>query len=182
MALGIPREVISDKIILGPEVSTSITANMEASGPSTPWDGKFFASDALDDGPETQVRPTRLAFHEDPAVCEFMLGTVTAAVPLKIAASKLASPGSGLFVMKDVENGQELFSSQTPFVCFDPEEMGICHYCLSHMGSPVYTGKACVSSGQDSSLVIRACTGCNFARFCSKVSRSPSLVEGVLGM
>lgn len=121
------------------------------------------------DDTDNDYRPARAAFHEDQSVCDYILGMATAAVPFKIAASQIASPGSGLFVTEEVEEGQELFHSQPPFICVFPGESGICHYCLRDAESPIHPEEGRFVSPGDPQILARACMGCNVAKFCSKV-------------
>lgn len=140
---------------------------MEPSNASHGWDGKM-ASD--EDSEDDDYRPARTAFHEDPAVCTYMLGTVTAKVPLKIAASKIASPGSGLFVTKDIMDGEEIFRSQIPFVCVEPYQTTVCHYCLEDTGSRIHHVEDRFYTGDEATAATKRCSGCRVARFCSMVS------------
>lgn len=127
-------------------------------------------SDEVATDTDDDYRPARTAFHEDQPVCDYILGMITAAVPLKITASQLSSPGSGLFATTDIGEGQELFRSQPPFICVFPEETGICHYCFRDTESPIHPEEGRFVTPDDPKILARACMGCKVARFCSKVS------------
>lgn len=140
---------------------------MEPPNPAHDWNGQV-----VDDQDDDDFRPARTAFHEDQSVSAYLLRRVAAAVPLKIAASQIASQGSGLFATKEVPDGQELFRSQTPFTCVDRWETSICHYCLRDTESPAHPEEGCFGASPKTGA--KACMGCRVARFCSKVSPSGS--------
>lgn len=124
-------------------------------------------------------RPARTALHEDNEAAAYVLKTATFSANLKIAASNLASPGSGLFAENKIEEGRQIFSSKPLIACVDTQVVSVCHYCLEDST----TG---IPSQRRRKAQPAACSGCKLARFCSKVSQmtasSKSQISHYAGM
>jgi hypothetical protein len=107
-------------------------------------------------------RPARTALHEDKEASAYVLKTPTESVPLQIGASAIASPGSGLFAEKRIEECRQIFRSKPLIACVDSRVVSVCHYCLedSTTGIPSQRRRKAPPS---------LCSGCKIARFCSKV-------------
>jgi hypothetical protein len=112
---------------------------------------------------EPMERPGRTALHEDKEAAAYILKTPTRSLPLKIAASDLASPGCGLFADSKIDQGRQIFTSKPLIACIDTRVVSVCHYCLEDS----VTG---IPSQRRQKPPPQTCSGCKLARFCSKVS------------
>src|SRR5689334_876971 len=65
----------------------------------------------LNDVDDDYKPPPRDAFHTNVKLCDEMLATVKASVPLKIRSSGI-SMGSGLFVAANIDAGHEIYHSK----------------------------------------------------------------------
>src|SRR4051812_34364399 len=65
----------------------------------------------LNDIDDDYKPPPHEAFHTNVKLCDEMLATVKASVPLKIRSSGI-SMGSGLFVAADIDAGREIYHSK----------------------------------------------------------------------
>jgi hypothetical protein len=113
-------------------------------------------------GTDSMERPGRTALHEDREVAAYILKTATTSLPLKIAASDLASPGCGLFTVNKIDEGRQIFESKPLIACVDTRVVSVCHYCLEDS----VTG---IPSQRRQKATPQTCSGCKLSRFCSKV-------------
>lgn len=115
--------------------------------------------------------------HGQPALCEHILRSVSSStVPLQIRPSLITNAGSGLFVLKDVPAGSEIFRSDPLLVVCDSGNKEICDYCLLNKNSSVHPDGRFFDAGERDKIEILACTRCKCAQYCSKVrSRKNSL-------
>ncbi|KAF3032562.1 hypothetical protein E8E12_002292 [Didymella heteroderae] len=117
----------------------------------------------------TDVATSRAFSHKDQTLCAQLLNTITAAVPLQILPSKITGAGSGLFVTKDVDYGEEIFRSDPVINCVaDGMQNVVCDYCYGNQRSKIHSsGRFRVA--EDPKLEIKACNGCKVCYYCSKV-------------
>lgn len=117
----------------------------------------------------TDVATSRAFFHKDQTLCAQLLNTITAAVPLQILPSKITGAGSGLFVTKDVDYGEEIFRSHPVINCVaDGMQNVVCDYCYGSRRSKIHpSGRFRVT--EDPKQEIKACNGCKVCYYCSKV-------------
>ncbi|KAK0621779.1 hypothetical protein B0T17DRAFT_462455, partial [Bombardia bombarda] len=110
--------------------------------------------------------PPRDPLHSNPQLCRDLLSTIKSAVPLAIRSSKI-SPGSGLFVEKEIEASREIYRSFPLMACVDTavnNNHTVCHYCLRDTKEPLSGGDKVDGVYEEA----KACSACKVARFCSK--------------
>jgi hypothetical protein len=79
---------------------------------------------------------SRAFLHNGQALCKQLLDTITATVPLQILPSKIPGTGTGLFVTKDIEAGDEIFRSEPLVKCVeDGKQSAVCDYCYKDRDS-----------------------------------------------
>ena len=115
-----------------------------------------------------------VAIHEDQALCTKLLDSVTAAVPLQILPSKIPGAGTGLFVTRDVDFGEEIFRS-CPVVSCVEEGMYkfVCDYCYAYSKSSIRPSGRLLNPEDPKLDDLKACGGCRMCYYCSKVNIWP---------
>ncbi|KAF2023769.1 SET domain-containing protein [Setomelanomma holmii] len=112
---------------------------------------------------------SEFALHKDQTLCVELLETLKAAAPLQIAQSKIPRAGTGLFVINDVDFGQEHFRSRPVVNCVeDGYQHLVCDYCYVYKDSKLsYSGR--IRTAEDTKLEVKACIGCKVFYYCSKI-------------
>lgn len=114
---------------------------------------------------------SNIALHNDPTLCTKLLQTVEASVPLQILQSNITGAGSGLFVTKDVNIGNEIFRSSLVMNCVDDGiHKLVCDWCYIYAASKI-TSNNQFRGFEDLKVDIDACNGCKVCYYCSKVCR-----------
>ncbi|KAF2009450.1 SET domain-containing protein [Aaosphaeria arxii CBS 175.79] len=108
------------------------------------------------------------ALHEDETLCTQILETITAASPLQILPSKISGAGIGLFVTKDVDDGEEIFGSKPLVNCVDNElQRSVCDNCCAYQLSTVHPSGR-FRTAEDAELEMKACSRCKVCYYCSR--------------
>lgn len=112
---------------------------------------------------------SRVALYEDQTLCTQLLKTITAAIPLQILPSKIPGAGVGLFVTKDIEDGEEIFRSDPLVNCvMDRMQSLVCDYCYDPRESAIHPSGR-FRTAEDTKPDMKACGGCKVCYYCSKV-------------
>ena len=76
--------------------------------------------------------PSPPAFHEDPKLCQYLLGRITTAHALRIVRSRTPGAGSGLVTARAVGAGDELFR-QAPLASSVHDDLRtVCDFCYAN--------------------------------------------------
>lgn len=102
---------------------------------------------------------------------------MSSSYPSYITVKAAGSTGSGCFTSKEIPSGQLIFDIERPFiVTLDSARLiDTCERCLIN-----------AQGNDESGSSLKACTGCNVVRYCSKVCLSTryflflDLIKGVL--
>jgi hypothetical protein len=118
---------------------------------------------------------SRVPIYENQALCTLLLNSVTAAVPLQILPSKIAGAGTGLFVTRDVDIGEEIFRSRPVVNCVDTKiQKLVCDYCYNYSESSMHPSEGRFLTPEDPHLKsMMACSGCRVCYYCTKVITWP---------
>ncbi|KAG0645293.1 Histone-lysine N-methyltransferase SMYD3 [Hyphodiscus hymeniophilus] len=108
------------------------------------------------------------AIYEDQELCKYLLSNTTAAASLQILASKVHPGGTGVFALRDIADGAEVFRSK-PLIT--SVEMGmhstVCDYCYaSSTGRIHHAGR--FRKEEDDMPAIKLCAQCKLCGYCSK--------------
>jgi hypothetical protein len=115
---------------------------------------------------------SRNFLHEDQALCKQLLHTIAVTVPLQILPSKIPGAGTGLFVAKDTEAGEEISRSEPLVKCVDDGKQSVvCDTCYKNHDSTVNpVGR--FRTLEDPNPIMKACSGCKVCYYCSRVSNN----------
>lgn len=123
---------------------------------------------------QADVQTPRVAMHDDQTLCTQLLRTITAAVPLQILQSKIPGAGTGVFVTKDVDCGEEIFRSDPVVNCVENEMRRlVCDYCYLYKNSKIHPSGR-FREAEDPKVEMKACSGCKVCYYCSKVTNTPA--------
>ncbi|KAL1870256.1 hypothetical protein VTK73DRAFT_2775 [Phialemonium thermophilum] len=137
---------------------------MDASGN---WEGQ--TSETLGPDGNEHSRPARKAFHEDETVSKYILDNITSAsARFKIAASNIASPGSGLFSVDDISPNKEIFRSKISLAAVEPSTDTVCHHCFWDSQDEPHPNEPQPVDTLSRVRSVSLCSGCHVSRFCSK--------------
>ena len=122
------------------------------------------------DDTDTPAPSAREVLHQNEDVCQYMLKSVTTTHSLAIQASRIASPGSGLFVSGNdkIDLGHDIFRVRPMITCVDSSKEAVCHYCFTDAVSVVHPSGRLRDVSDGVPVLPKACMGCKVARFCSK--------------
>ena len=122
------------------------------------------------DDTNTTAPSAREVIHQNEDVCQYMLKSVVTTFSLAIQASRIASPGSGLFVSGNdtIDQGHEIFRMRPMITCVDSSKESVCHYCFTDASSVIHPSGRLRDSSDGEVVLPKACMGCKVARFCSK--------------
>lgn len=112
----------------------------------------------------------RKPLHEQPKLCAHILSSVEkSSVPLTIDASSIPNAGSGLFVVKDIAAGSDIFRTQPLLMVCEGNSSGICDYCFRNKHSSIHPDGRFNLESESGRFILSACTRCKNVEYCSKV-------------
>ncbi|KAF2799508.1 SET domain-containing protein [Melanomma pulvis-pyrius CBS 109.77] len=111
---------------------------------------------------------SRVALYEDQTLCTQLLKTITVATPLQILPSKIPGAGVGLFITKNIEDGEEIFRSEPLVNCvMNGMQSLVCDYCYCSREGVIHPSGR-FRTTEDTMPDMKACGGCKFCYYCSK--------------
>ena len=123
------------------------------------------------------IAVSRAALYEDQTLCTQLLKTITTAIPLQILPSKIPGAGAGLFVTRDLDDGEEIFRSDPLVNCVENGmQSRVCDSCYDYKGSNIHPSGR-FWKAEDIELDMKACGGCKVCYYCSKVRTTPILLS-----
>jgi hypothetical protein len=120
----------------------------------------------------TDSRGAVPAVHEEQALCQYLLNSITTTTTLRVLPSEIHRQGTGLFAKYAIPEGADVFRSHSLINCVSNEHTNIvCDYCLANSKSTttMFRSTGNIPGIGESMPVISQCVGCKVCGYCSKL-------------
>lgn len=117
----------------------------------------------------------RWPIHKDTALCSYIMSTIQAPEgSLSIQESTIPGAGSGLFIKRDVAEGELIFTSVPLVLCAEVGQgMEACDFCFQQRRRVFHPVEDRFLQPGEVLPPLHICNGCRMYQYCSKVSTIP---------